>query len=907
MRVSTGMIYNSGVNSIQSRTSSLLKTQQQVASGRRILSPSDDPVAAARALEVTQAKEINAGQATVRDNAKSTLGLADSQLDSASSLLVRVRELAVQAGDAALSASDRRSVAIELRARFDELVALGNSTDGTGQYLFGGYQSGGKPFGGSVEDRVTYGGDDGVRTLKVSDSRLLPISGSGNDIFMRVQNGNGVFVTGARDATPTNIHTATIGSATITSAPAWAAAPADMALSFFTEADGRTYYDLVDTGTGNSVFTGGTSAPSTHGALTGSANLAAAPTVITTGANDTLSLTIDGTVRTVTIPAGTYTQASLATRLQALYDAIPAGVTVSTSGAALAFTSNSYGTGSTVNTPAGTAAGTIVGGAPGVVAGTAGTHTRLFVSGQAIALSSATVPFDYGASVTVTGNPISGDRFAIQRDAGGGIVTSPDTITHAMAAISKGSVTDAVKWTTAANSQDLELRFQTNAAGRAFYDLVDVTTGTSLYTGTVSSPATAGALTGNADVSTGVTIALGVNDTLSLDVDGVPQAVTIPPGSYTQAGIAAELQRQFDLLAPAGLKVVVATSGTGLSFTSPTLGTGTVALTAPAPANDAAPTLINVATTTAPTAGTYSQAYTSGTAINLRSAGPPAFDFGAVVTVSGNPANGDVFTITGSTDTVQGNGYFVTAAKAAAAINAGSGIIGTGEVRDQAKWNSPLNSRNLEVRFWEDPADTGSLYYDLVDRETEKSLFTNTTSASGGSGNTFTRAFKAGDSIAFSGLHAAYSQSGGAGDFGVAVTINGTPKSGDAFTVQASSTESIFDTIGRLVTTLESGGASGGLGNTQYSNELGQALGNLSRAEDNILRARAQIGSHLGEVDNLDAVGENLNLQYEETLSRLQDLDYAKAITDLTRQQMELQAAQQSFMKISQLSLFNYM
>ncbi len=903
VRVSTGMIFDAGVTAMQMRTGSLLKTQQQISSGRRILSPSDDPVAAARALEVTQAKSINAGQAEVRNNAKSTLGLADSQLEAASSLLVRVRELTVQAGNAALSANDRRSLAAELRSRFDELVALANSTDGTGQYLFGGYQSSSRPFAGSVASGVNYGGDDGMRTLKVSDSRLLPISDSGNDVFMRIQNGNGVFATSTRDAQPTNIRTAGIDAGTVTDGVAWSLAPANIALSFFADADGKTYYDVVDAATGLSAFTGTTSAPATHGSLTGSANLLVAPTVVT-GANNVLSLTVDGTLRTVTVPVGTYTRDGLVKQLQALYDAIPAGITVSAGGNGLAFTSNSFGATSAVITPAGSAAATLVGGAPSVVAGTAGTHTNLFVSGQAIQLSSLVAPFDFGASVTVTGNPISGDRFAITHDSSGAIATSPATITHAMAAISKGNVTDPLKWTTAANSQDLELRFQTNVAGKAFHDLVDVTTGKSLYTGTTSLPASAGSLVANADLSAGVTITAATNDVLSLDVDGTTRTVTIPPGTYTQAGIVAEVQRRFDALAPAGVKVVVSSSGNALKFSSATLGvTSTVAN----PLGTAAPTLIGGGPygTTTGAAGTYTQPYTSGTAINLKSAGPPAFDFGAVVTVTGNPADGDVFTINGSGDTLTGNGYFVTAPKTTAVVNAGSGIIGAGEILDQAKWNNPLNSRNHEVRFWSDPAVSGSLYYDLVDRETEKSLFSNTVSAAGGANNTFTRAFSSGNSIAFAGLSAAYSQSGGTGDFGIAVAINGTPASGDAFVVAASTSKSVFDTLARLVTALESG-TPGSLGNTQLHNQLGGVLTDLSRAEDNILRVRSQMGSRLNEVDNLDSIGENLNLQYEETLSRLQDLDYAKAITELTRQQMELEAAQKSFVQVSGLSLFDY-
>ena len=88
---------------------------------------------------------------------------------------------------------------------------------------------------------------------------------------------------------------------------------------------------------------------------------------------------------------------------------------------------------------------------------------------------------------------------------------------------------------------------------------------------------------------------------------------------------------------------------------------------------------------------------------------------------------------------------------------------------------------------------------------------------------------------------------------------------------------------------------------------MGFALTNLDQGTENILRVRAAIGTRLKEVDSLGSVLEDLKLQFQQTLSQLQDLDYAKAITDLTRKQTDLQAAQQSFVRISELSLFNYL
>jgi flagellar hook-associated protein 3 FlgL len=191
MRVSTGMIFDTGLSSIQRQTATLLHTQQQVATGRRIVTPADDPVSAARALEVTQARDINAQYRANQDNARTALGLVESHLAQLGELMQSVRERAVQAGNGALADSDRAALAADLRARFGEMLGIANSTDGTGLYLFAGYQGQTAPFSGTVEGGVTYAGDDGRRALQVSASRQLPVSDPGSEVFQRVRTSAG--------------------------------------------------------------------------------------------------------------------------------------------------------------------------------------------------------------------------------------------------------------------------------------------------------------------------------------------------------------------------------------------------------------------------------------------------------------------------------------------------------------------------------------------------------------------------------------------------------------------------------------------------------------------------------------------------------------------------------------------
>lgn len=272
MRISTSMIFDAGVRAMNDQTASLLHLQQQVATGRRILKPSDDPVAAARALEVQQAKDVVSQFTTNQGNAKSSLGMEEAQLSSAVDLLVRVRELAVQGGNAALSGKDRESLAFELRARFDELVGIANSTDGTGNYIFSGYMGSTKPFGGNVDgllaapaNEISYLGDDGQRRLQVSATRYLEISDSGNDVFRRIRNGNGYFQTDyARNVSgvSTNAGTGVIDAGNVTNPAAWNNLPTsakNLEIKFYVDNTGptpTTYYDLIDTTANTSLLTG---------------------------------------------------------------------------------------------------------------------------------------------------------------------------------------------------------------------------------------------------------------------------------------------------------------------------------------------------------------------------------------------------------------------------------------------------------------------------------------------------------------------------------------------------------------------------------------------------------------------------------------------------------------------------
>ena len=198
MRLSTNTIYELSLASMTSQQNLLQKTQQQISTGKRILTPSDDPVAAAQVLNVAQRDSINTQYATNLTVAQESLALSETALGSVSDLIQSVREAAVSAGNGAMTNTERKILADALLSNeLQELVGKANVTDSSGRYLFSGYQGGTKPFSQAPNGLIQYDGDQGQRMVQAASARQIPLSDSGSNIFESVKSGNGYFMTAA--------------------------------------------------------------------------------------------------------------------------------------------------------------------------------------------------------------------------------------------------------------------------------------------------------------------------------------------------------------------------------------------------------------------------------------------------------------------------------------------------------------------------------------------------------------------------------------------------------------------------------------------------------------------------------------------------------------------------------------
>lgn len=179
-----------GANRLQAENS---HTQQQIASGRRVLTPADDPVAAARIVQVQEELARTEQYQKNINSVTNLLNVEEQQIESATNTLIRIRELTIQAGDGALSFDDRRAIATEMRQSLDQLYAIANTRTASGEFIFAGYQSAQQPFVKASDGSIGYVGDEGQRFIKVSATTTVASSDTGKAIFMDVPSANKTF------------------------------------------------------------------------------------------------------------------------------------------------------------------------------------------------------------------------------------------------------------------------------------------------------------------------------------------------------------------------------------------------------------------------------------------------------------------------------------------------------------------------------------------------------------------------------------------------------------------------------------------------------------------------------------------------------------------------------------------
>jgi flagellar hook-associated protein 3 FlgL len=219
MRIATITFQQNATSQMQALQADLAQTQKDLATGKKLHSAADDPVGMAQVNDLNVQLSASQQYVTNGNYAASGLKLQAQALSDATRVLQSARDLAIQANNATLPAAQRQNIATQLTQELQNLVAIGNRVDGSGNYLFAGTASATVPFSQSG-NVITYNGSGAVNQIQIGSNQRIAAGDSGATVFMSIPAGNGTFTTAGA---ATNTGTGSIGVGSVVTPSAWVA------------------------------------------------------------------------------------------------------------------------------------------------------------------------------------------------------------------------------------------------------------------------------------------------------------------------------------------------------------------------------------------------------------------------------------------------------------------------------------------------------------------------------------------------------------------------------------------------------------------------------------------------------------------------------------------------------------
>lgn len=146
MRITAANAFETSIGNLQKRQQELSQTQDRLTSGKRVLSASDDPVAAARAERALAAMVRSEANQRALEASRNVMQQAESAMGDAGELLQQARELMLNAGNGSFTDNDRETLANALKGIRGQLLSISNRQDGAGSYVFAGQGTDSPPF-----------------------------------------------------------------------------------------------------------------------------------------------------------------------------------------------------------------------------------------------------------------------------------------------------------------------------------------------------------------------------------------------------------------------------------------------------------------------------------------------------------------------------------------------------------------------------------------------------------------------------------------------------------------------------------------------------------------------------------------------------------------------------------------
>lgn len=191
MRISSSWSHQVGLNSMLSQQSKLTRTQLQLSTGLKNNLPSDDPVAATKALAFkNEIKQIGQYLRNI-NTARERNSHEESALSSAQDLLLRAKDLSLQSVNGIMSADDRLAIKVEIDQLSDQLLSIANTQRANGEYLFSGYLSKTKPFELNASNIIGYLGTEDQRSIQIGEGHRVADGNAGFEVFENIDSVTG--------------------------------------------------------------------------------------------------------------------------------------------------------------------------------------------------------------------------------------------------------------------------------------------------------------------------------------------------------------------------------------------------------------------------------------------------------------------------------------------------------------------------------------------------------------------------------------------------------------------------------------------------------------------------------------------------------------------------------------------
>lgn len=181
-RMSSLQLNQGSLNVILEAQARLQRTQEELASGTNILTPSDDPVSSARIMSVqSELSRIESYQRNA-DTANAELRTIESTLASVEQVVMRVQELALRGNNGTLNDQDKRVIALEVSGLREQLLAISRTQNESGEFVFSGSRTDTAPYE-EVNEELEYVGDDLVRSVNLASAITLETRVTAESVF----------------------------------------------------------------------------------------------------------------------------------------------------------------------------------------------------------------------------------------------------------------------------------------------------------------------------------------------------------------------------------------------------------------------------------------------------------------------------------------------------------------------------------------------------------------------------------------------------------------------------------------------------------------------------------------------------------------------------------------------------